>query len=64
MKTISLKDLMTIKETAAALDRSVQRVHAMIAEGKIKGRKAAPGLWLVEKKSVEEYLKARNARKE
>lgn len=60
MKTIDLKNLMTIKETAEILNRSVQRIHAMIAERKLKGRKVAPGLWLVEKKSIEDHLEDRN----
>ena len=59
MKTMDLKNLMTVREAAATLNRSTQRVHAMIAEGKIKGSKVAPGLWLIEKKSIEEYLRNR-----
>jgi len=47
----------TIRQTAAILDRTVSRVHQLIAEGKIKGEKIAPGLWMVDEKSVKKYLK-------
>ncbi len=57
MKTFDFKRSMTIRDVAAVIDKSAQRVHQMIAEGKLKGEKIAPGLWAVEKKSVEEYLK-------
>lgn len=59
MKTLDLKDLMTIKDVATILNVTVQRIHQMIAEGKIKGGKLAPGLWVVDKDSVNEYLEKR-----
>lgn len=64
MKTFDFKNSMTIKDVSAALDRSVQRIHAMIAEGKLKATKVAPGLWAVEKKSVEQFLKSRTPNRE
>lgn len=62
MKALNLKDLLTIKEVAAILNVTVQRVHQMIAEGKIKGEKLAPGLWVTEKASVEKYIEDRRER--
>lgn len=59
MKTLNLKDLMTIREVAAVLNVTIQRVHQMIKEGKIKGEKMAPGLWVTERVSVEEFIEAK-----
>lgn len=59
MKSLNLKDLLTVKETASILNVTVQRIHQMIAEGKIKGEKLAPGLWVIKKASVTEYLEGK-----
>ena len=58
MKTADLKNQMTIKDASKALNKSVQRIHAMIHEGKLKGTKFAPGLWLIEKSSIKEFIEA------
>jgi excisionase family DNA binding protein len=50
---------MTIKETADAIGRSRQRVHILIKKGKLEAKKVAPRLWVVDKKSVEEFIESR-----
>lgn len=58
MKVVDFSGFMTIQETADAIKRTRQRVHAMIREGKLKAKKVAPKLWIVDKKSVEIFIES------
>ena len=69
MKTLNLKGYLTVREVRYILGRNGklitrQRVHQLIEKGQIKAERPAPRLVLIKKKSVEEYLKARNANRE
>lgn len=69
MKTLDLKGYVTVREARFILGRpgrpiTRQRVHALIENGQIEAERPAPRIVLIRKKSVEEYLKVRNANRE
>jgi len=52
-----LAEFMTTEEAAVKLRFHVVHIRLMLREGKLRGRKIG-STWLVERKSVDEYLKA------
>jgi excisionase family DNA binding protein len=50
-----MTDWITAAEAAKILGRTRRRVLQLIHEGKLQARKMTPRLWLVYRKSVEDY---------
>lgn len=52
-----LTEFMTTQEAAQALGYNVKSVQNMLRSGRLKGQRMGGKIWLVSKKSVEEYKK-------
>lgn len=52
-----ISEFMTTQEAAAYLGYSAKSIQNMLRNGKLKGRRMGGRLWLVLRKSVEEYKK-------
>lgn len=59
-KTIRLHDYFTSEETAKILGVTKSRVSQLASEKRIAGVKIAGRIWMIEKKSLQEYVEALN----
>lgn len=58
MKFVDFSGFMTVQEAADAIKRTRQGIHDMIREGRLKGKKVHPKLWIVDKESVENFIES------
>jgi len=54
MSTVQLSNLVSVSEAAERLRVSVQRVHAIIGEGRLRAQQKGR-MWLIDEESLEDF---------